>query len=119
MSFTRCLRVENIPQAREPIIPERLVLADPRVDLAKRLPLKSIDPLTPRARLGDESGGSKHAEVLRDGGARDAKRVCELVHGLLSLAKQLEQSTARWISEGAERVDGGVSASSCRLFTAS
>ena len=72
--------------------------------------LKSIDPLTPARVSATNPADSKHAEVLRDGGACDAKRVRELVNGLLALAEQLEQSTAGWISEGAEHRSTAASA---------
>src|SRR3954454_16540557 len=94
----------------QPLLPEPVERLEPGIDRLERLRGDGVEA-TRAVRTNDrEAAVAEHAEVLRDGGLRDAELLlddrADRTRRQLALREQLEDASPDGVAEDVERVHG-------------
>jgi hypothetical protein len=93
---------EELVELAVPLVPEALVLGEPRGGFAQRLRLEMADAGSCLTGAGDEAGLLEHLQVARDGRLRHLERRRQGGNRRVALRKPGEDRTPRGIRQRRE-----------------
>lgn len=102
------LGLDECFQVFEARLPERPIVAEPRIDGLQRAGIQLVDAVPALSAFPDEAGAAQQAQVFGDGRPGNGKRLGDAAGGPASVAEEIEDGAARGIGQSAERAFVGV-----------